>query len=691
VGDIRQLEAMLDPRSVAIVGASDKRGSVGATTTAELVAGGYRGRVFPVNPRLRELSGLRCYPSLGEVPEAIDVAVIAVANGRVEEQLSLAAEVGARSAVIFASAFEEPSDDHPPLTERLALIARRAEMALCGANCMGYVNASRSLRVCGYLLPRDFGPGPISLISHSGSSFSALLHNDRDLRFNVAVSPGQELVTTTADYLSYCVGLEETRVVGLFIEQVRDPAGFADAMAVAHERDIPVVALKIGSDPRSGELVMAHSGALAGDDGVYEAFFDAVGVHRVRTLDELADTLELMAGPRRAAPGGLAVVTDSGGERTLLVDLADGVRFAEIAPATTERLVALVDPGLPAVNPLDAFGSGVGAERIFRESLLALHDDDDTGALVFSVDLTGTSWSRYASIATETAASTTKPFAVVTNYPGGMNRSAAARIRAEGVPVLEGTATGLAALRSLFAHRDVRARPALVQPPGASREVCERWKARLSDSRPLDELEALSLVSAWGIPVISAEVAASENAAVKAAEGLGWPVALKTAAPGVAHKSDLGGVELDLAGPEALRGAYRRLALRLGPYVTVQAMAPRGVELALGVVDDSNFGPFVVVAAGGTLVELFDDRRLALPPLDPWRARRLVDGLKARPLLDGARGQPAADLDALVAALVRLSVLASDLSGYLGALDVNPLIATAAGCVAVDALVVARG
>jgi acyl-CoA synthetase (NDP forming) len=688
--DPLRLEPMLEARSIAIVGASDKHGSLGATTIDELLAGGYGGRVFPVNPRLRELSGLRCYPSLREVPEVPDLVILAVGDSRLEEQLMCAAEVGARSAAIFATAYEAPSDDSPPLTERLADIAAKARMAVCGANCMGFVNATRSLRACGYTLPRDLGPGPISFISHSGSTFSTLLHNNRGLRFNVAVSPGQELVTTAADYLRYCVEQEETRAVGLFIEQIRDPTGFSAAMAVAERRDLPVVVLKVGSDPRSRDLVKAHSGALAGDDGAYEAYFDSFGIHRVRTLEELADTLELLAAPRRAARGGLSAVTDSGGERAFLIDLAAGVRFAEPAPATIDLLAELVDPGLPAVNPLDAWGSGVDADRIFKGALRAMHDDDDTGALVFAVDLTGRSWQRYASVAAETASSTTKPFAVLANYPGGMNRAAAAQIRAHGVPVLEGTATGLAALEHLFDHRDFRSRTPLEPPPSASTEVRELWRARLADPSPLGEVEALALVAAWGIPVAGALPAASEDAAVEAALRLGWPVALKTAAPGVAHKSDLAGVALGLEDQDAFASAYRDLARRLGPEVTVQTMSPPGVELALGVVHDPSFGPVVLVGAGGTLVELFGDRRVALAPVDAPRARRLLDGLKMRPLLDGARGQPPVDLDAVVSAVVRLSSLASDLAGHLGALDVNPLVATAAGCIAVDALVEGR-
>ncbi len=467
---------MMEARSVAIVGASDKTGSVGATVISELLAGGYTGRVFPVNPRHRELHGLRCFPSLGEVPVPVDLAVLAVKNALLEDQLAVAAEAGAASAVIFATAFGPPEADRPPLTERLAAIARAAGMALCGANCMGFLNVGLSLRVCGYTLPAELRPGPISFISHSGSTFSALLHNDRNLSFNVAISSGQELVTTGADYLGYCVSLEQTRVVGLLLEQIRQPAAFAAAVGSAHERDIAVVVLKVGSDPRSVELVRSHSGALAGDDGAYEAFFDSVGIHRVSTVDELADTLELFATSRPAARGGLAAVTDSGGERAMLIDLAEDLPLAQPSPATIARLSAVLEPGLEPVNPTDAWGTGADADHVFAETLQALHDDDDCGAIVLAVDLTGLSWRRYVSVALQLEAGATKPFAVLTHYGGGMNRSAAAELRANGIPLLEGTGTGLRAIGHLFAERDFLGRPALPPRDPVSPALVERWR-----------------------------------------------------------------------------------------------------------------------------------------------------------------------------------------------------------------------
>ncbi|MGH2637407.1 MAG: CoA-binding protein, partial [Actinomycetota bacterium] len=304
------LERMLEARSVAVVGASVREGSVGHQSLVELVEGGFEGRVHPVNPKYDEVLGLPCLASIADIGEPVDLAILAVSNARLEEQLRLAALAGAGSAVIFASGYEEPRDDAPALVDRLAAIAREAGMAVCGGNGMGFANFELRVRALGFYEPKDVRPGGVTFLSHSGSAFSAVVQSRRHLGLNLAVSAGQELVTSVADYMRYALELESTKVVGLFLETVRDPPGFVEALRLAGERDVPVVALKVGREAFARQMVAAHSGALAGEDGAYEAIFDAHGVSRVESLDELADTLSLFAAGRRAGPGGLASVHD---------------------------------------------------------------------------------------------------------------------------------------------------------------------------------------------------------------------------------------------------------------------------------------------------------------------------------------------------------------------------------------------
>jgi acyl-CoA synthetase (NDP forming) len=686
---------MLEARSVAVVGASGRQGTAGHQTLLELRKGGFDGAVYPVNPKYEELEGNRCYPAIGDVPEPVDLAVISLANSLLEETLSACARTGVGSAVIYASGFEEPREGVPALTERLTAIARDAGMAVCGGNCMGFVNVERGLRATGWYEPERLEPGSIAFVSHSGSAFAALLHNDRGLRLNVAVSSGQEFVTTTADYLRYALGLQSTRAIGLFIETIRDPGGFREAMVLANERDVPVVALKVGRESLSRALVTSHSGALAGEDGAYEALFEADGVHRVETLDELGDTLALFVAGRRAGPGSLASVHDSGGERAMLVDAAAtaGVPLATISRRTTERLAELLDPGLQPVNPLDFWGTGKDALAVIIGCERALLDDPGVAALAFAVDLTTEDDPEGGFISSflEVWPETDKPMAMLSNFASGISRPDVERLHERGAPVLEGTLTGLAAFRHLFDHRDHRALPSVDATTPIPLEVRERWQERLSIRDPLHETEGLSLLSDFGVPVVPTQIVGSLDDAVRAAEHHGFPVVLKTANLDVLHKSDVGGVKLGLRDPTSVAEAYGELSASLGATVTVSPMAPPGVEIHLGVVRDEQFGPLVLVAAGGVLVEVLRDRGMALPPLDETRARRMVDRLGVRPLLDGVRGRPAADVDALVRAILAMSWLAHDLGDRLDALDANPVICGPDGCIAVDALVIPKG
>jgi acetate---CoA ligase (ADP-forming) len=686
------LATMLEAGSVAVVGASPRPGSFGREMLLELQRGPFAGEVFPVNPRYRDIDGLTCHPSLEAIGRSVDAVLLGVPNALLEAQMEAAAAAGAGGAIIFASCFEEPRAGVPPLTERIAAIARTAGMAICGGNCMGFLNVERGLRACGFSMPA-LTPGSVTFITHSGSAFAALAHNGRELRFNLVVSAGQELVTTTADYLKYALELETTRVVTLFLETVRDPGNFQDALALAAERGIPVVALKVGRQERSKRLVEAHSGALAGSDAAYEALFDAYGVLRVNTLDELADTAELMAGGRSARSGGLAAIHDSGGERALLVDVAAdvGVGFATLSEPTLLRLEAVLEQGLVATNPLDAWGTGNDAEEIFRECMDALLEDPATAALAFCVDMTteAEGVGSYVQTALDVYPKTTKPMAMLGNLASAVDRHDSARLRDAGIPVLESTATGLQAFRHLFAWRDFQARsqPSAVPIDAA---LSRRWRERLTAESSLSSSEALKLVADYGLPTVASAEASDVEAATEAAEALGFPIALKTAAPGIAHKTEVRGIVLNIPDAGALRSAYGDVADRLGPNVVVTRMSPPGVEVGLGIVRDDQFGALVMVGAGGVLVELLEDRAFVLPPVDRERALEILGRLRLRPLLEGVRGAPRADMEAVADAIVALSRLADDLGGVIDALDVNPLIATPEGCVAVDALVVPR-
>jgi acyl-CoA synthetase (NDP forming) len=687
---------MLRARSIAVVGASQPD-RFGGKLCRNLLDFGFSGELFPVNPRYERLFERPCYPSLRALPEAPDCVLLAVPNARLLDALGEAAACGIPSAVIFANAWSEPAAGEPSLQDRLAEIAATHGMAVCGPNCMGFVSLAERIAVSGYDTNPATPIGRTTLITHSGSVWDALLQNRRGVAWNYIVSPGNEMVTTMADYMHFALGDPRTRAIGLFLEAVRDPATFLEALELAARRDVPVVVLKTGRTERGAELALAHSGALAGEDAAYDAVFERFGVRRVQSIDELMDTLELFSTGMRPASPGVSALLDSGGQRSLLVDLAEsqGIEFAKLGPGTQARLREVLEPGLDPINPLDAWGTGNGSDEIYAESLLALDADPATGLCLFAVDLYPIDDARaaYPKIAASVRERLAKPLVWLTHASATTSEAQAATLRRMGIPVLLGTETGLRAVRHLIeyarfqregARRDTEAR-ALPQPPQLPALRLELDEAKDA----LDEHASKGLLRAYGLTTTREIVAESLDEALRAAEQIGYPLVLKTAA-GERHKSDRGGVRLGLRGADDVAVAYRDLEARLGRRVLVQEQIPSGVELLLGIVSDPHFGPMLTLGTGGIFVEILADLRWLTLPTSAAAIGRALDQLRGAPLLQGARGRPAVDRGAVVRAAQGLAALAEDLGDRIAAVDVNPLVALPDRAVVVDALVVAR-
>jgi acyl-CoA synthetase (NDP forming) len=683
------VRAMLEPRRVAVVGASERPGSFGDRLVSQLARSSAPLEVHLVNPRYDTVHGLPCVPSLEEIDGPVDLVLMGVPDAVVEAQLVAAARRGDRSAVLYGSLFDRdrPTDDG--LRRRVASIARSAGMAVCGGGCMGFVNVAAGVRAVGYVERDTLPHGPVAFISHSGSVFSAVMRTRRHLGFTLVVSSGQELVTTTASYLEYVLEAGETRVVGLLLETLRDPDLMRACLARCAEEGVTVVALTVGGSETGRAMVAAHSGTLAGADGAWEALFDAYGVVRVGDLDELTDTIELFAAGRTVAAGGrgIATVHDSGAERAMVADVAEsvGVPFAPLGDDTNHRLRALLDPGLIPGNPLDVWGTGADTEELFGGCLAAMAEDDAVSAVALAVDLVVEydGDQSYPNAVIAAAATTTKPVVVLSNLGSALDAEAADRIRAAGVPVLEGTRSGLGALRHLLHHPGRRTSSA--PPVDLDPERRRAWRRRLANG-PLSGTDSFALLHAYGIPTPRSRQVSSPDEAAAAARDIGFPVVMKTDEPSISHKSDVGGVALGVTSAEAAASTYRDLATRLGSRVVVSATAPEGVELALGVVRDPDLGPLVVMGAGGVLVEVLADRVVRLAPLDEEQALAGLARLRASALLDGVRGAEPTDRHAVARAVVALSHMAVDLVDALEALDVNPLRCGPWGCMALDVL-----
>jgi acetate---CoA ligase (ADP-forming) len=676
------MRALLDPRSVALVGASNRPETLGRAMADMVRAGGFAGAAYGVNPRYDRVADLPCFESLAALPEPVEHVVLGVGNDRLEAALAEAIAHGARAATIFASC--APPGDGGALAARLAGMARAAGMALCGGNCMGFYNNQAGLRIAGYPHPGELRPGTVGMISQSGSVFGALAHNDPRLAFGAIVSSGAELVTTAADYLGWMAAQEHIRVVGLFLETVRDPAGFRRALETAAALDKPVVVLKVGRTARSAAMAVTHTGAVAGNDAAYTALFRRYGVIQVDDLDELAATLLLFQQSRRPGQGGLAAIHDSGGERELAVDLAERLEipYATLGAATLRRVAEQIGPELEPANPLDAWSGSDGFEATFSGSLTALLDDPDAAMGMMFCDVRDGYYvsEGYARAAVTAWRATSKPVALVTNYAMAAHDRIARELTALGLPVIDGTTEGLKAARNMLAWRD---RPACVQPVRAASAPPAG-----SGARALSEHEALLLLGRYGIGTPARRSVSSLQGVREAARELRFPMALKTAMPGIAHKTDAGGVMLGIGDQAALEAAYLDLAARLGAQALIMEMVPPGVEVALGSLRDPQWGPVVLIAAGGVSMELLKDQATVLAPTSPAEVERALRGMRLRRLLNGFRGSRPADIDALVRSIVAFGWLATDLAGTYPEIDVNPLIVGPEGCVAVDALMV---
>jgi acyl-CoA synthetase (NDP forming) len=688
-----RLDPLLRPRSVAVVGASARTDSLGEWALKNLGLGGYPGRIYPVNPNYDELQGHRCYASLADLPETPDLVIFAVGDQRIECSLDEAIAAGVPAAVLQSTLYLDDDSD-PPLRERVRAKIQASGMLVCGANGMGFYNVRDNVWTCGFDSTSHEASGNVALISHSGSGMSGIIDCDERVRINVAVSTGNELSVTMDEYLDFVLDLPETRVVGLFIETARNPGGFAVALAKAAERRIPIVALKVGRTEKSAALAVSHSGAMAGDDATYEALFDRYGVQRARDQDEFTTMLIMFAEMYPIAAGGLVTLHDSGGERQLLVDLADDadVPLTELTEKTIASLEEVLEPELPAVNPLDAWSRGGpdAAKNITRCLTLMMQDPGTAVAgVIHDRAPAGKIYPSYLAYMQRARTDSGKPVALVAARQGtGYDRAAVTSTHA-GLPVLDGVSQFLVGVRALFAYRDFQLREPAA-PGEADQQIVERWRSRLATGVTLSEAESLALLTDFGVGTTAYELANSESDAVAAAVRVAYPVALKTAKEGLLHKSDEGGVVLGIQDEEQLRIAYEGMSHQLGDAVLVSSMAPTGVEMFLGVKHDPQYGPVVLIGSGGVLAETIADVQFALPPFDAAHARRCIDRLKLRPLLDGVRGRPAADIDAFCEAAARFSEMAAGLGDVLAEVDVNPVIVHEDGAVAVDALVAGR-
>jgi len=688
------LDPLLRPRTVAVVGASMREDSMGEWALENLKRGRFPGPIYPINPNYAQVAGLRCFENFAALPETPDLAIFAVGDHRIEASLDEAIAAGVPAAVIMSAAVLD-NDTEPPLRERLRQKVRDAGMLLCGVNGMGFYNVRDNVWACGFDSRHHEGPGTVSLISHSGSGMSGIIDSDERLRINVAVSTGIELGVTMDRYLDFVLDLPETRAVGLFIETARNPRGFRDALAKARDCGVPVIALMVGRTALAARLAVSHSGAIAGDSATYDALFDYYGVQQVRDMDELATALILFSELHPVGPGGLVSLHDSGGERQLMIDLAADARvpLTKLAPETVAQLEKIIDPELPAVNPLDGWSRGGStAAKQMTQSLTLMMQDPGAALGVVSHDRApdGKVYRSYIDYMEAAHRDSGKPVALVAARQGSGFDPQAVAATHRGFPVLDGLPAFLRGVRLLFDCRDYQVWKDTEPMQLAPRSAVEHWHPRLQSGDTLDEHESLRLLADFGVNANPSHIVDDRTELRSAVEELGFPLVAKTAMPGVLHKTEHQGVHLAIDDHQELERAYDDLASRCGPRVLLAPMVAGGIETLLGARRDPQFGPVVVFGFGGIHAELLQDVAFALPPFSAAWAKRCLGRLKLRPLFDGVRGQFAVDIDAWCETAARFAAMVAALADVIGEADVNPLLVCEHGCTAVDALIIGR-
>ncbi|MBE9375866.1 acetate--CoA ligase family protein [Saccharopolyspora sp. HNM0983] len=697
----QRVGALFNPRSIALVGATDKSGW-SATAFQNLREHGFPGPVHLVNPHASTVHGQPAHPSLSAIPEPVDLAYVMVPTAAVLDVLRDGSACGVRSFVVLTAGFGEAGEEGARREREIAEFAAAHGLTVLGPNGNGYINAATRAIPYGLPVPHPLRAGSVGIVLHSGALASAVLNfcQARDLGFGLLAVMGNETDVTVTDVLEHLIDDPDTRVIALFLEQIRRPEEFVRAARRAADAGKPIVALKVGTSEQAVRTAQAHTGALVGDDRVADAALRRCGVIRVHSLEDLIITAGMLAevGPVRGDR--IGVVTPSGGASEILADRAadEGLQLPEFSAATRTALAELLPDFAAANNPLDVTGYVVLDRSLLGRALEVVAEDPGIDAVLLLADLPRAEPPQ-PEVALEVFRANAErirrapvPVAVVSNVCTDVGEFARRLHREAGFPhVAGGMEHGMSALGALVRWSAAVREPPKVPAPRSPVAVPAGASGTWSEYR------AAGLLAEHGIPVVPARRAADEDTAVSAAEAIGYPVVLKAVADGLGHKSDIGGVRLDLADAEAVRTAYREVAAvlheqrRTGEGVLLQPQRTGGVELLVGVLRDPVWGPVLAVGLGGIWVEVLADTELCLLPAGRAEVRAAFDRLRGAGLLHGARGQRPADLDALVDVVLQIGDLADGLGPDLESLEVNPLLVDGSRVEALDALITWRG
>ncbi len=698
-----KLDAIFSPQSVAVIGASTTPGKVGHDIFANILKGGYKGTLYPVNPAARSILSVRAYPSITGIPDDIDLAMIILPPKPCLGAVLEAIQKGVRGIVIVSAGFREVGAEGLEIENRIVSMCKEADIRVIGPNCLGVINPLGTVRLNASFSARMPKPGNVSFISQSGALCTAVLDfaADRDFGFSKFISIGNKADVDELDLLRYLHNDADTEVIMIYLEELRRGREFIEEVReiTSGERPTPILAIKSGRTRAGAEAAASHTGALAGSEAVYDAIFSQSGIIRVDSIDELFDyatafaykNLSNLGKLRKKIPDGnrVAIITNAGGPGIVATDMtvSSGLRLAQFHGETLEALQSHLPQTANIHNPVDVIGDA--AQDRYENALGAVvRDEGVDGALVILTPQSMTNALGTAESIARIARRTPKP--ILCCFMGVVDVSAGVKyLQEQGIPVYKFPENAAKAFGALYKYSRWLNRQKLADfvfshdSDRASRIIESCVKAgRLQ----LGELEGLDLLACYGFKVLPTRLAGSPDEAAEIADQTGYPVVMKIVSPQILHKSDAGGVRVGLSTAEAVKTAFTAITRNAAAYdpaaeirgVLVQKMAPPGEEVIFGMSRYPVFGPLVMFGTGGVFVEVFQDVIFRLAPVQRNSARDMIRGIKGYRLLEGFRGRPKVDLAALEKLLVSFSDLVSR-HPQIQEMDVNPLLVHAQG------------
>jgi len=701
---IRKLDSLFRPKRIALIGVSNNPNSVGGITLRNLVGGGFRGVVYPVNPKHEAVMGIPCYPDVNSLPKTPDLAVIMTPAKQVPEIVKSCGEAGINGIIIMSAGFKESGEKGKALEDKVKEeVGRFPDMRVIGPNCLGVIVPGLHMNVSfADGMPKK---GHVAFISQSGALCTSVLDwaKEAKIGFSYFVSIGNTMDVTFGDLIDYFGQDPSTRSIVLYIESLANPRRFMSA-ARAFARKKPIIVYKSGRFPESAKAAASHTGALASEDSVYDAVFHRAGLARVFDISNIFDFTDLIGRKRVPKGSRLAIVTNAGGPGVMATDtlIYSGGKLVELGEATIKKLDEILPEFWSHGNPVDVLGDAT-PERVSESTKIVLEDENVDAVLVILTPQAMTNPTETARAIVELSKNTSK--LIMAAWLGGASMQDGVRIFVDAEIAVYNT-PGQAIRAFMTLSRYSKNLNLLYETP---REVPLSFHYNREDlrhkyleeifpkSKILAEDDSKMLINDYGIPSTHPVICKNEDEAVKSAQKKGYPVVLKIHSPDITHKSDVGGVALNLKDDNMVRAAFRNIVETVRNKVsdvtidglTVQKMVDTrdGVEMILGIKKDPLFGTVILAGMGGTTAELFKDKRLEFPPLNEQLALQMLKSLKIWPLLEGYRGSKPKNIEKLIEVLIRLSYLAADYP-EIEELDINPLIVTPDDVIALDARIV---